>query len=53
MDISFETKSSLDMNNLRPDERRKIMRGREHFEDALGTSYQVVTEAGQLPNGGV
>lgn len=48
-----ETKGSLDMNDLRPDERRKITCGRKHFEDALGTSYQVVTEAGQLPNGGV
>ena len=48
-----KTKGSLDMNDLRQDERRKITCGRKHFEDALGTSYQVVTEAGQLPNGGV
>lgn len=48
-----ETKGSLDLNDLRPDERRKIICGRRHFQQALGTDYKVVTEANQLPGGGV
>lgn len=48
-----ETKGSLDLNDLRPDERRKIICGRKHFVDALTGNYQVVTEASQLPEGGV
>ncbi|MBR9890790.1 DEAD/DEAH box helicase family protein [bacterium] len=48
-----ETKGSLDLNELRPDERLKILCGRKHFGGALGTSYRVVTSTDQLPNGGV
>lgn len=48
-----ETKGTLDLNDLRPDERRKIACGRKHFGDALKTSYQVVTATGDLPDGGV
>jgi type III restriction enzyme len=48
-----ETKGSLDFNDLRPDERRKINCGRKHFGEALSTSYRVVTEAPELPDGGV
>lgn len=48
-----ETKGSLDLNDLRPDERRKIICGRKHFGEALGGSYKVVTQASQLPEGGV
>ena len=48
-----ETKGSLDLNELRPDEKRKIVCGRRHFQEALGTDYRVVTEAAQLPSGGV
>jgi type III restriction enzyme len=47
-----ETKGSLDPNEIRPDEKRKIACGRRHFADALGVNYQVVTNASQLPNGG-
>ena len=47
-----ETKGSLDVNDLRPDEQKMISCGRKHFKDALGISYQVVTNAGQLPSGG-
>ncbi|WP_424972074.1 DEAD/DEAH box helicase family protein [Dinoroseobacter sp. S76] len=48
-----ETKGSLDLNDLRPDERRKIICGRKHFGDALSASYRVVTAAAELPDGGV
>jgi type III restriction enzyme len=48
-----ETKSTLDLNQIRPDERRKILCGRSHFRDALDVDYKLVTEASQLPDGGV
>jgi type III restriction enzyme len=48
-----ETKGTLDLSKLRPDERRKIECGRQHFKDALGVDYRVVTNAGDLPNGGI
>ena len=41
------------MNELRPEERRKIICGRAHFEKALGVPYRVVTNAAQLPAGGI
>ena len=47
-----ETKSTLDFNKLRPDERRKISSGRHHFE-ALGIDFRVVTSTDELPSGGV
>ena len=51
-----ETKGTLDIDALRPDEKRKILRGRKHFRDTLEmgqTGYRVITEAEQLPDGGV
>ncbi|MGA3311071.1 MAG: DEAD/DEAH box helicase family protein [Xanthobacteraceae bacterium] len=48
-----ETKSTLNLDQLRPDEKRKILCGRSHFRGALGVDYKLVTEASQLPNGGV
>lgn len=48
-----ETKGSLDLDDLRPDERRKIICGRKHFGEALSTSYQIVKVTGELPDGGV
>ncbi|WP_109261797.1 restriction endonuclease [Hyphobacterium indicum] len=48
-----ETKGTLKLEELRPDEKRKILCGRKHFEDTLGTSYKVLTESNQLPSGGV
>lgn len=48
-----ETKGTLKLDELRPDERRKITCGKRHFEGALGVSYRVVTSANELPNGGV
>jgi type III restriction enzyme len=44
-----ETKSTTELDRLRPDERRKISCGKKHFEDALGTSYKVVTRPSELP----
>ena len=51
-----ETKGTLDIDALRPDEKRRILCGRKHFRDTLEmgqTSYRVITEAKQLPYGGV
>lgn len=48
-----ETKGTLNLDELRPDEKRKIACGRRHFGDALKVDYRVVTGAGQLPGGGV
>jgi type III restriction enzyme len=48
-----ETKGTLKLDELRPEERRKIACGRRHFEDALRVNYRVVTTAKELPNGGV
>ncbi|MBN1936124.1 MAG: DEAD/DEAH box helicase, partial [Anaerolineae bacterium] len=35
-----ETKSTKNLDELRPDERRKIVCGKEHFEGALGVVYK-------------
>ena len=51
-----ETKGTLDIDALRPEEKRKILCGRKHFRSALGMGqrgYRVVTGASQLPDGGV
>lgn len=48
-----ETKDTLALDKLRPDEKRKILCGRGHFRGALGVDYQLVTEAGQLHDRGV
>ena len=37
-----ETKGSTDLDDLRPDERRKIECGKQHFREALGVDYEVV-----------
>jgi len=44
-----ETKGTTEIADLRPDERRKILCGERHFEDALGVDYKVVTSANELP----
>jgi len=46
-----ETKGTLNLDDLRPDERRKIESGRNHFK-ALGVNFKVVTSANELPTGG-
>jgi type III restriction enzyme len=43
-----ETKGSINLDDLRPDERRKIECGKKHFTDALGVNYQVIVAANQL-----
>lgn len=51
-----ETKGTLNLDELRPDEKRKILCGRKHFRDTLEMGqrgYRVVTDASQLPEGGV
>ena len=48
-----ETKGTLNLDELRPDERRKIICGQRHFKDALGVDFQVVTDVRQLPSGGI
>jgi type III restriction enzyme len=43
-----ETKSTPNLDELRPDERRKIRCGERHFTEALGVDYRVVTRATEL-----
>ena len=43
-----ETKSSINPNDWRPDEKRKIDCGRRHFGGALGVNYEVVNDSGDL-----
>jgi type III restriction enzyme len=40
-----ETKDTTDLDQLRPDEARKIRCGERHFKNALGVNYKVVTNA--------
>lgn len=44
-----ETKSTTNLLELSPEERRKIQCGKQHFESALGVSFRVVTTASSLP----
>jgi len=44
-----ETKSTIQKDKLRPDERYKITCGEKHFREALGVSYKVVTSPSELP----
>jgi type III restriction enzyme len=44
-----ETKSTKNLDELRPDERRKIKCGEKHFVGALGTSYSVGPDVADLP----
>ena len=46
-----ETKGTLDLDALRPDEKRKIPCGRRHFRDTLELGhpgYRVITDARQV-----
>ena len=43
-----ETKSTIEREALRPDERRKLRCGERHFREALGVSYKVVTNVREL-----
>ena len=43
-----ETKSSIDPNDWRPDEKMKIDCGRKHFKETLGENYEVVKDAHDL-----
>src|SRR5258708_37511982 len=38
-----ETKDTTRLDDLRSDERRKILCGKSHFQEALGVDYRVVT----------
>jgi type III restriction enzyme len=42
-----ETKGTT-IDKLRSDERRKVLCGKKHFEDALGVSYKVIPSASEL-----
>ena len=44
-----ETKSTTNLDKLRPDEKRKVQCGERHFKDALGVDYKVVKSAKELP----
>lgn len=43
-----ETKGTTNLDELRPDEARKIRCGEKHFKDALGVDYKVVKSAEEL-----
>lgn len=43
-----ETKGTTNLDDLRPDERRKIECGKRHFREALGVGYEVVDSAHNL-----
>lgn len=43
-----ETKGTTNLDDLRPDEKRKILCGKRHFKDALSVDYKVVTSAEEL-----
>jgi len=43
-----ETKGTKNLDDLRPDERRKIECGKRHFRDTLGVNYEVVDSAADL-----
>ena len=43
-----ETKGTTNLDDLRPDERRKIKCGKRHFEDALDVDYEIVDDTGDL-----
>jgi type III restriction enzyme len=44
-----ETKYTNKLDDLRPDERRKVQCGEQHFKGALGVDYKVITNASELP----
>ena len=39
-----ETKDTINLDDLRPDEKRKIKCGKQHFRKALGVDYEVVND---------
>ena len=43
-----ETKGTTNLDDLRPNERRKIECGKQHFREALGVNYEVVDSATDL-----
>ena len=43
-----ETKGTTNLDDLRPDEKRKIKCGERHFREALGVDYEVVDSAHDL-----
>jgi type III restriction enzyme len=43
-----ETKSTGNLDQLRPEEKSKILCGQKHFEEALGVNYKVVTNTQDL-----
>ena len=43
-----ETKGTTNLDDLRPDEKRKINCGKVHFREALGVDYEVVDSAQDL-----
>jgi type III restriction enzyme len=44
-----ETKDTTNLDDLRPDERRKILSGKKHFKNALDMDYDVIEGVSQLP----
>ena len=44
-----ETKDTRNLDDLRPDEKRKILSGRKHFKNTLDVDYDVIVTVNQLP----
>lgn len=43
-----ETKGTTNLDELRPDEKRKILCGEQHFKNALGVDYKAVKDISEL-----
>jgi len=43
-----ETKDTRNLDDLRPDEKRKILSGKKHFKNALDVDYDVIVSAKEL-----
>lgn len=43
-----ETKSTTDLDKLRPDEKRKILCGERHFQDGLGVNFELIDSIEEL-----
>jgi type III restriction enzyme len=43
-----ETKGSVNLDELRPTERRKVECGKRHFIDTFGVDFKVVVDTSQI-----
>ena len=43
-----ETKPTIDLDHLRPEEKGKVLCGQKHFSETLGVNYKVVSNVKEL-----